>query len=72
MMFAAVAGLAVFVPDPLACDMTCVGAHAATKEAFFYPPALASGSMRGIFVFFFAASLIRTMGKVAMTFGGSG
>lgn len=71
MMFAAVAGLAVFVPKPIACDMTCVGASA-TKEAFFYPLALASGSMRGIFVFFFAALLIRTMGKVAMTFGGSG
>jgi hypothetical protein len=34
MMFAAVAGLAVFVPEPIACDMTCVGASA-TKEAFF-------------------------------------
>ena len=33
-MFAAVAGLAVFVPKPIACDMTCVGASA-TKEAFF-------------------------------------
>lgn len=33
-MFAAVAGLAVFVPEPIACDMTCVGASA-TKEAFF-------------------------------------
>jgi len=36
MMFAAVAGLAVFVPDPLACIMTCVGASA-TKRRFFLP-----------------------------------
>jgi hypothetical protein len=70
MMFAAVAGLAVFVPEPIACDMTCVGVSA-TKEAFFLPTCTCiwkyAGDLR-----FLAALLIRTMGKAAMTFGGSG